>query len=76
MVSYLGYTQPEIKSNPLEWWKQHFKEFPYEEFLSVLAKKYPIPQCMCNQLPLQESIQHEWKYVLLQPNATTYSQIR
>jgi len=34
---YLGYNQPEIHSNPLEWWKCHSKELPC---LSTLAKRY------------------------------------
>ena len=34
---YLGYNQPEINTNPLEWWKHHSKDLRY---LSILSKKY------------------------------------
>ena len=34
---YLGYNQPEINSNPLEWWKCHSKDLLC---LSILSKKY------------------------------------
>ena len=34
---YLGYNQPEINTNPSEWWKHHSKDLLY---LSTLSKKY------------------------------------
>ena len=37
LTSYLPLPSPELKSNPLDWWKDHHTQFP---ILSILAKKY------------------------------------
>ena len=37
LTRYLQCPQPEVKSNPLQWWKSHHTNFPV---LSQLAKKY------------------------------------